>query len=72
MARYLVAVGNLTPDEFDSFAEARASYFAQPYRRIWRNDEGDDGEHLDGLEEAERAALEPSDEDPPSRDWSEP
>jgi len=57
--RYLVHVGNATPDEYETFDAALEAYMRTGRTgRLWRNDDGDAGDHLDGLSVAERAAVE--------------
>lgn len=62
--RYLVSVGNTTPDEHTDFDDALVAYRRAPLgARLWRNDDSDDGEHLDGLSDSERLSAD-GDEDP--------
>lgn len=62
--RYLVSAGNTTPDEYTDFDDALEAYRRAPLgARLWRNDESDDGEHLDGLTAEERLSAD-GDEDP--------
>lgn len=61
--RYLIDVGNGSPDEHETFAAALSAFRANPEAKaLWRNDADDSGDHCDGLSAYELTMVAPREE----------